>query len=409
MGTSADGLHARGAHHPRAARRGVGVHGPRRQLPRHQEATTPTRCCSPSAGRSTWRSRSRSAPSPARCSPSSSACSGRRFMGRFGDAFGIPFAIEGLFFFTEAIFLAIYIYGWKRLKPWPHFWTGVPIVIAGIGGTVSVVAANAWMNEPAGFTLNQAGKVVDVDPLDVIFNKAMPLRVAAHARRRVPRRRFPHRFGVRGRRCCAAGATATTASASSSRSPSPRSPRRCRCSSATSWPGGSTTTSPPSSRPSSSCRRRATDVPETLFGHLNSDGTVSGGIDDPRARVDPVRSRRGHGHADPGSRLASRRARGPTTREVNAVHLAWDVMVGLGHAAVPARRSGTASSGCSAGDMPEEQGSSCAAAAPGSRRSRDGGGLGGHRGRAPTLDRRRLHEGRRRRPPPTRASGSRSS
>src|SRR4051794_18297090 len=97
------------------------------------------------------------------------------FMDRFGAAFGIPFAVEGLFFFLEAIFLAIYIYGWKRLKPWPHFWTGVPIVIAGIGGTVSVVAANAWMNEPGGFTLNQAGKIVDVEPLSVIFNKAMPL------------------------------------------------------------------------------------------------------------------------------------------------------------------------------------------------------------------------------------------
>ena len=76
------------------------------------------------------------------------------FMGKFGGAFGIPFAVEGLFFFTEAIFIAIYIYGWKRLKPWPHFWTGVPIVIAGIGGVASVVAANAWMNEPAGFALN---------------------------------------------------------------------------------------------------------------------------------------------------------------------------------------------------------------------------------------------------------------
>ena len=52
-------------------------------------------------------------------------------MGQFGAAFGVPFAIEGLFFFTEAIFVAIYIYGWRRLKPWPHFWTGVPIVIAG--------------------------------------------------------------------------------------------------------------------------------------------------------------------------------------------------------------------------------------------------------------------------------------
>ena len=97
-----------------------------------------------------------------------------KFMGQWGAAFGMPFAIEGLFFFLEAIFIAIYIFGWKRLRPWAHFWTGVPIVIAGIGGTLSVVAANAWMNEPAGFTLNSAGEVVDVDPSKVIFNDAWP-------------------------------------------------------------------------------------------------------------------------------------------------------------------------------------------------------------------------------------------
>jgi cytochrome d ubiquinol oxidase subunit I len=93
-------------------------------------------------------------------------------MGTWGPAFGIPFAVEGLFFFIEAIFIAISIFGWKRLRPWPHFWTGVPIVIAGIGGTLSVVAANAWMNEPSGFTLNSDGEIVDVDPLKVIFNDA---------------------------------------------------------------------------------------------------------------------------------------------------------------------------------------------------------------------------------------------
>src|SRR4051794_26756914 len=93
------------------------------------------------------------------------------FMGRFGAAFGVPFAIEGLFFFAEAIFIAIYIYGWKRMRPWPHLWTLVPIIISGIGGPVSVVAANAWMNEPGGFTLDSAGKVTDVEPLKVIFNK----------------------------------------------------------------------------------------------------------------------------------------------------------------------------------------------------------------------------------------------
>ncbi len=74
------------------------------------------------------------------------------FMDRFGDAFGIAFAIEGLFFFTEAIFIAIYIYGWKRLPGWAHFWSGVPIVIAGLGGAASVVAANSWMNQPQGFS-----------------------------------------------------------------------------------------------------------------------------------------------------------------------------------------------------------------------------------------------------------------
>src|SRR4029077_244888 len=74
------------------------------------------------------------------------------FMGRFGSAFGIPFAIEGLFFFTAAILVGVYIYGWRRLKPWPHFWTGVPIVIAGIGGALSVGSADSWVKGAAGLS-----------------------------------------------------------------------------------------------------------------------------------------------------------------------------------------------------------------------------------------------------------------
>src|ERR1700709_879990 len=95
-----------------------------------------------------------------------------QFEHRFGSVFGIAFAIEGNFFFLEAIFLAIYIYGWKRLSGWAHFWAGVPMVITGIGGAFAVVAANSWMNQPQGFTLNAAGKVVDVEPLKVLFNPA---------------------------------------------------------------------------------------------------------------------------------------------------------------------------------------------------------------------------------------------
>ena len=94
------------------------------------------------------------------------------FMDRFGGVFGVAFAVEGIFFFTEAIFIAIYIYGWKRLSPWAHFWSGVPIVIAGVGGALSVVSVNSWMNQPGGFEMDASGHVTHVRPLDVIFNGA---------------------------------------------------------------------------------------------------------------------------------------------------------------------------------------------------------------------------------------------
>ena len=98
------------------------------------------------------------------------------FTGTFGGVFGILFGIEGIFFFLEAIFIAIYIFGWDRLAPWAHFWSGVPVVISGFGGAFSVVAVNSWMNQPGGYTLTN-GKVTDIDPLKVIFNGAVPYEV----------------------------------------------------------------------------------------------------------------------------------------------------------------------------------------------------------------------------------------
>jgi cytochrome d ubiquinol oxidase subunit I len=95
-----------------------------------------------------------------------------RFMDRFGDAFGVAFAIEGIFFFLEAIFIAIYIYGWDRLSPRAHMWAAVPIVISGVGGAFSVIAANSWMNQPQGFTLDSSGHATNVKPLEVLTNSA---------------------------------------------------------------------------------------------------------------------------------------------------------------------------------------------------------------------------------------------
>jgi len=98
-------------------------------------------------------------------------------MGRFGAAFGVGFSFEGIFFFLEAIFVGVYLYGWQRLSPWAHWWSGMPIVISGVLGALSVVAMNSWMNSPAGFTLTN-GRLTNVDPVSVFFNASTPYETA---------------------------------------------------------------------------------------------------------------------------------------------------------------------------------------------------------------------------------------
>jgi cytochrome d ubiquinol oxidase subunit I len=92
-------------------------------------------------------------------------------MRQYGAVLGLPFGIEGLFFFLEAIFTAIYLYGWRRLRGWAHFWTGVPIAVSGIAGAMSVIAVNSWMNQPGGFTA-AGGRIATVNTWQVFFNHA---------------------------------------------------------------------------------------------------------------------------------------------------------------------------------------------------------------------------------------------
>jgi cytochrome d ubiquinol oxidase subunit I len=94
------------------------------------------------------------------------------FMASFGDVFGIAFALEGISFFVEAIFMAIYVYGWQRLSPRAHFLTGIPIVLSGFAGSFNVIAVNGWMNDPQGFDV-VGGKVADPRPWDALLNDAL--------------------------------------------------------------------------------------------------------------------------------------------------------------------------------------------------------------------------------------------
>jgi cytochrome d ubiquinol oxidase subunit I len=250
------------------------------------------------------------------------------FMGQWGDAFGIPFAFEGLFFFTEAIFISIYIYGWRRLKPWPHFWTGVPIVIAGIFGSASVIAANAWMNDPTGFTLDANGDIVDVNPWEVIFNDAMPL-MAAHmivaayvvggflvasvyavGMLRGRRDRY-HRLGFLIPFTVAAIATPIQMGVGDALARWVYQNQPIKFAAIELVP------------------ETSSDVPETLFGRLGDDGEVRGGIAIPG--MASILSDPGEGTATVIQGLDTVPAdERPTTRQVNTVHLAWDVMIGLG-------------------------------------------------------------------------------
>jgi cytochrome d ubiquinol oxidase subunit I len=90
------------------------------------------------------------------------------FTGTFGSVFGLGFAIEGFSFFMEAIFIGIYAYGWSRLSPRAHFASGIPIVIAGFTGSLTVISVNGWMNHPTGFHIRN-GRVVDVHPVSALF------------------------------------------------------------------------------------------------------------------------------------------------------------------------------------------------------------------------------------------------
>ncbi|MQA89679.1 MAG: cytochrome ubiquinol oxidase subunit I [Gemmatimonas sp.] len=251
-----------------------------------------------------------------------------RFMGDWGEAFGVPFAFEGLFFFTEAIFIAIYIFGWRRLKPWTHFWTGVPIVLAGVFGAASVVAANAWMNTPTGFTLDEAGRVASVDPLEVIFNPSMPLQAAhmvvaaylvggflvaspyAFRLLRGSRDRY-HRLGF-----IIPFSVATIAAPiqmgvgdSLARWVYDNQPIKFAAIQLVPTTSG--------------------HVPETIFGQLNEDGTVVGGIPIPGLASWLSDPSTGSATVIQGLDTVSPEDR-PTVRQVNIVHLCWDIMVGFG-------------------------------------------------------------------------------
>jgi cytochrome d ubiquinol oxidase subunit I len=95
-----------------------------------------------------------------------------RFMDFAGPMIGVPLSIEVMFFLLEAIFLGVYLFGRDLLKPWLHWASAIPLFIGGFASMVVVLLANSWMNTPVGFSVNEAGEVIDVNVLEAMFAPA---------------------------------------------------------------------------------------------------------------------------------------------------------------------------------------------------------------------------------------------
>ena len=108
-----------------------------------------------------------------------------RFMALAGPIIGMPFSLEGFAFFTEAIFLGVYLYGWEKVSPRAHLLAGVLVALSGAASGIFVVIANAWMNTPTGFTLTN-GSFSSIDPIAAMgtpaaFPQTLHMTLAAYA------------------------------------------------------------------------------------------------------------------------------------------------------------------------------------------------------------------------------------
>jgi cytochrome d ubiquinol oxidase subunit I len=107
------------------------------------------------------------------------------FMRFAGPIIGMPFSLEGFAFFTEAIFLGVYLYGWDRISRRAHLLAGIMVAVSGVASGIFVVTANAWMNSPTGFDL-VGGRAVNVDPIagmlnPMMFQQTLHMTLAAYA------------------------------------------------------------------------------------------------------------------------------------------------------------------------------------------------------------------------------------
>jgi len=88
-----------------------------------------------------------------------------------GGVIGQTLAMEGMFaFFLESSFLGLFLYGEKRLGKWGHWFAALMVFLGSWLSGFFIVATNAWMQHPVGYTTAADGSLHVNDFWALLFN-----------------------------------------------------------------------------------------------------------------------------------------------------------------------------------------------------------------------------------------------
>lgn len=81
-------------------------------------------------------------------------------------------------FFLEAGFIGVMLFGMNRVSPGLHFFACCMVALGAMASAFWILAANSWMQTPAGFTIGPDGRFQIADWWQAIFTPSLPYRFA---------------------------------------------------------------------------------------------------------------------------------------------------------------------------------------------------------------------------------------
>ncbi|MBI3670089.1 MAG: cytochrome ubiquinol oxidase subunit I [Acidobacteria bacterium] len=89
-----------------------------------------------------------------------------------GGVIGQTLAMEGVFsFFLESSFLGLFLFGEKRLGPKGHWFAGLMVFLGSWLSGYLIVATDAWMQHPVGYTLGPKGEILLASFWGLLLNR----------------------------------------------------------------------------------------------------------------------------------------------------------------------------------------------------------------------------------------------